>query len=65
MSPPMRAETGMVMSQASRIFFVTVQLTDFGVLLAPTPITDEVTTWVALMGRPVTLASMTTKMVDS
>ncbi len=61
----MRAETGMVISQASRIFFVIVQLTDFGVLLAPTPMTEEVTTCVALMGSPVTLASITTKIVDS
>lgn len=63
MPVPMAAEAGMVISHARIIFFVIPQFTDFGVLLVPTPITEEVITCVALIGKPVRFAIVTTKMV--
>ena len=59
----MRADAGIVISHAKMIFFVMPQLTAFGVLLVPTPMTDDVITWVALMGKPVKFAMVTTKIV--
>ena len=55
----------MVMIHATMIFFETAQFTALGVFSVPTPMTEPVMIWGTLMGSPVTLAVITTEMVES
>lgn len=56
-------EAGMMIIHARRIFPITDQFTDLGVFPLPTPMTDEVMTWVALIGSPAAFAKDMTQIV--